>query len=63
MKPFHAAAFKPGHKEFISVRSEEMRGKWNIFFFYPADFTYVCPTELEDLAENYKKFQELGVDI
>ena len=63
MKPFHAVAFKPGHKEFMTVKSDEMMGKWNIFFFYPADFTYVCPTELEDLADNYKEFQKLGVDI
>ena len=63
MKPFQAVAFKPGHKEFITIKSDEMMGKWNIFFFYPADFTYVCPTELEDLADNYKEFQELGVDI
>ena len=38
-------------------------GKWSLFFFYPADFTFVCPTELEDLAENYAKFQEIGAEI
>lgn len=34
-----------------------------MFFFYPADFTFVCPTELEDLAEQYPKLQELGVEV
>lgn len=38
-------------------------GKWAVLFFYPADFTFVCPTELEQLAERYKQFQKLGVEI
>ena len=38
-------------------------GKWNVFFFYPADFTFVCPTELEDLAPTYDEFQKIGCDI
>lgn len=38
-------------------------GKWMVLFFYPADFTFVCPTELEQLAEKYKEFQKLGVEI
>ena len=63
IKSFQATAFKAGEKDFITVNSEEIKGKWSIFFFYPADFTYVCPTELEDLADNYQEFQELGVDI
>ena len=63
IKSFQATAFKAGEKDFITVNSEEIKGKWSIFFFYPADFTYVCPTELEDLADNYDEFQELGVDI
>lgn len=39
------------------------KGKWLILFFYPADFTFVCPTELEEMANNYKEFQKLGVEI
>lgn len=37
--------------------------EWSVFFFYPADFTFVCPTELEDLAEHYEEFQKRGVEI
>ena len=42
---------------------KDVLGKWNIFFFYPADFTFVCPTELGDLADNYQEFQKLGAEI
>ena len=47
--PFHANAFRDG--ELVEVSQDDIAGKWAIFFFYPADFTFVCPTELEDLAE------------
>ncbi len=40
-----------------------MKGKWSVFFFYPADFTFVCPTELGDLADHYAEFQKMGVEI
>ena len=63
IKPFKATAFKPGYEDFITIDSNDLHGRWNIFFFYPADFTYVCPTELEDLADNYETFQKMGVDI
>ncbi|NTW30009.1 MAG: redoxin domain-containing protein [Candidatus Moranbacteria bacterium] len=53
---FHEETFK-------KVRLSDYRGKWLILFFYPADFTFVCPTELEDLAESYATFQELGAEI
>lgn len=61
IKPFKAEAFKAG--KFITVTDETLRGKWAVMFFYPADFTFVCPTELEDLADNYISFRELGVEI
>ncbi|WP_417330943.1 alkyl hydroperoxide reductase subunit C [Halomonas cupida] len=61
VKPFNATAFHNG--EFVDVTEESLKGKWNIFFFYPADFTFVCPTELGDLADNYEEFQKLGVEI
>ena len=41
----------------------DLKGKWSVVFFYPADFTFVCPTELEDLADNYVEFKNLGVEI
>ena len=61
IKPFKAQAFKGG--KFFEVSDADLKGKWSVVFFYPADFTFVCPTELEDLAENYAEFQKLGVEI
>ncbi|PTQ07826.1 peroxiredoxin [Sphingomonas oleivorans] len=61
LKPFKAEAYKEG--KFVTVTEADVAGKWAIFFFYPADFTFVCPTELEDLADNYAEFQKLGVEI
>ncbi len=63
VQPFQATAFEPGNNDFITVDSQEMKGKWNVFFFYPADFTYVCPTELEDLANHHAELQQMGVDV
>ena len=61
LKPFTAEAYKDG--KFLTVTDADVAGKWAIFFFYPADFTFVCPTELEDLADHYAEFQKLGVEI
>lgn len=61
VKPFNATAFHKG--EFIEVSEADLKGKWSVVFFYPADFTFVCPTELEDLADSYAEFQKLGVEI
>jgi NADH-dependent peroxiredoxin subunit C len=61
VKPFQATAYHQG--EFVDVSAEDLRGRWSVVFFYPADFTFVCPTELGDLADNYGEFQELGVEI
>ncbi len=61
IKPFKSTAFKNG--KFIEVTEASLKGKWSVVFFYPADFTFVCPTELEDLADNYAEFQKLGVEI
>ncbi len=58
---FRAYAFH--NNEFKMISKEDILGKWNIFFFYPADFTFVCPTELEDLSEKYDKFKEIGCEI
>ena len=58
---FKVEAYHNG--EFKTISSEDIAGKWSIFFFYPADFTFVCPTELVDLAEQYSKLQEMGVEV
>lgn len=49
--------------EFKEVTKEDIMGQWSVFFFYPADFTFVCPTELEDLANKYEDFKEAGCEI
>jgi peroxiredoxin len=61
VKPFKATAYHQG--KFIEVTEEDLKGKWSVVFFYPADFTFVCPTELGDLADNYEDFRRLGVEI
>ncbi|TVT20764.1 alkyl hydroperoxide reductase subunit C [Amycolatopsis rhizosphaerae] len=61
VKPFTATAFHNG--SFVEVSDQDLRGKWSIVFFYPADFTFVCPTELGDLADHYADFTRLGVEI
>ena len=42
---------------------QRYRGQWALFFFYPADFTFVCPTELEDLADKYEQLKGMGVEV
>ena len=49
--------------KFVSVSEADVKGKWAIFFFYPADFTFVCPTELEDLQSEYATLQSMGVEV
>jgi len=61
IKPFKAKAFHQG--KFIDVSDESVLGTWSVFFFYPADFTFVCPTELGDVADAYATLQGLGVEV
>lgn len=61
VKPFTAQAFHNG--DFKTVTDADLKGKWSVVFFYPADFTFVCPTELGDLADNYEEFKKLGAEI
>lgn len=58
---FNVMAFQNG--EFKEVSKNDVLGKWSIFFFYPADFTFVCPTELEDLANKYNDFRESNCEV
>ena len=58
---FKVNAFQ--NNEFHEVTKADVLGHWSLFFFYPADFTFVCPTELEDLARNYAKFKEIGCEV
>jgi peroxiredoxin len=61
IKPFSTTAFHNG--AFVPVSDADVAGRWAIFFFYPADFTFVCPTELGDLADYYSELQGLGVEV
>lgn len=51
------------NNKFIKVEKKDVLGKWSVFFFYPADFTFVCPTELEDLANKYPEFKAANCEI
>ena len=61
VKPFNATAYHKG--DFVELSEADLKGKWSIFFFYPADFTFVCPTELGDLADFYVQLKGLGVEV
>ena len=58
---FSAQAYQNG--EFRTVTKQDVLGKWSLFFFYPADFTFVCPTELEDLQNKYAEFKAAGCEV
>ena len=51
------------NNEFKDLTKEDIKGKWSVFFFYPADFTFVCPTELFDLQEKYDEFKKAGCEV
>ena len=59
--PFKNEAFHNG--KFITVTNETLKGKWNVFIFMPAAFTFNCPTEVEDAAEHYAEFQKAGAEV
>ncbi|HLR24207.1 MAG TPA: redoxin domain-containing protein, partial [Candidatus Avipropionibacterium sp.] len=63
IEEFHADAYNSGNGEFVQVSSEDLKGKWSVVVFYPADFTFVCPTELEDVQDHYAELKELGVEV
>lgn len=56
--------FEAYHEDKIKkIKLSDYRGKWLILFFYPADFTFICPTELEEMAEYYSNFKKIGVEV
>jgi peroxiredoxin (alkyl hydroperoxide reductase subunit C) len=59
--PFKAKAFHNG--EFIDVSEQDFTGKWSVVCFYPADFTFVCPTELSDLQDHYATLKSMGAEV
>ena len=65
VKPFNAKAYlaKNQYGEFVDITEENLNGLWTVFVFYPADFTFVCPTELSDLADHYEELKKLNVEV
>lgn len=61
VQPFKAQAFRNG--EFIELTEDSLKGKWSVFIFMPAAFTFNCPTEVEDAAENYAEFKKAGAEV
>jgi len=61
IKPFKATAYHDG--KFVDLTDADFKGTWSVLMFYPADFTFVCPTELEDLAEFQPEFAKMGVKV
>lgn len=61
IQDFKVQAYHNG--EFKEISNKDLEGKWSVFFFYPADFTFVCPTELGDLADTYPEFKEINTEI
>ncbi len=61
IKPFKAKVYHNG--QFSDISEANLKGKWSVVFFYPADFTFVCPTELGDLADLYDEYKKIGVEI
>lgn len=63
VQSFKASAYDSTSGEFIDVTDENLKGKWSVVCFYPADFSFVCPTELEDLQNQYADLKELGAEV
>jgi peroxiredoxin len=65
VKPFKVTAYHANDKygEFIDITEKNLKGHWSAIIFYPADFTFVCPTELGDIANHYDKLKEMGVEV
>jgi peroxiredoxin len=61
VQPFKTTAFHNG--KFVDITEESLKGKWSVLVFMPAAFTFNCPTEVEDAAENYAAFQDAGAEI
>lgn len=55
--------YDPKKDDIIEMETSALKGKWAIFMFYPADFTFVCPTELEEMAELYEEITKEGAEV
>lgn len=59
--PFKVSYYRLGDSG--EMTEKDLMGHWSILFFYPADFTFVCPTELEDMADHYSEFKDEGCEV
>ncbi len=57
------AVYDPKADEDKTIKLSGVKAPWKIFFFYPADFTFICPTELEEMAAMYAEFQQEGAEV
>jgi len=63
MPEFEMDAYNAATGHYTTVKSSDYKGKWSVICFYPADFTFVCPTEIAAMNAKYDEFQALGVEI
>lgn len=63
IEEFKLDAYDSKNDKFVTVSNEDLAGKWTVFMFYPADFTFVCPTELEDMQEHYSTLKSLNTEV
>ena len=61
LEDFKVQAYQDG--EFKEVTLDDVKGKWSVFFFYPADFSFVCPTELADVQDHYEEFKAMNCEV
>ncbi len=61
VQPFKVQAFHNG--QFVEITEETLKGHWSVLIFMPAAFTFNCPTEIEDAADNYAEFQKAGAEV
>ena len=61
VQPFKTTAFHNG--KFVDLTDESLKGHWSVLIFMPAAFTFNCPTEIEDAADNYAEFQKAGAEV
>jgi len=61
IQPFKATAYHAG--EFVQISDQTLKGKWSVLIFMPAAFTFNCPTEVEDAANNYEAFKQAGAEV
>lgn len=61
--PFAMNAVTGDGEDFVKVSLDDYKGKWLVMFFYPLDFTFVCPTEITSFSEHYGEFKKLNAEV